>query len=289
MANIRVDLNGMLADGQEVTFKAPCDCTEIEGIKVYYPKNGEIKNKLFTMKDSHGFDLAGVGNLFMAGSYVHVILDTNNGFAYLQNADTNKYLEDRFNNLKPEVVDNLTSTSTDLPLSANQGRELNNKLASFEATKSDIVGSPLGKALGMSTSDKWADVVSDIKGVANNGSVNKTITPSSTEQSYTIPKGYHSGSGKVICGKADASTIPSKTGTFNDWNAVTINCGFKPKIVIVTNFQGCATYDQKSGKNVAVVKGNIVNSNPFTISDTGFTFAAVTNMNATDCSYIAYG
>ena len=33
----------------------------------------------------------------------------------------------------------------------------------------------------------------------NNGAVTKTFTPSASSQSYTIPAGYHNGSGKVTC------------------------------------------------------------------------------------------
>lgn len=105
-----------------------------------------------------------------------------------------------------DVVDNLVSTSTKLPLSANQGRVLDEKIRSFEETKGDIVGSPLGKALGMSTSDKWADVVADIEGVQNRGTVSKSITPSTTSQTYTIEKGYHSGSGKITVAKSQMKT-----------------------------------------------------------------------------------
>lgn len=95
MADIRVDIDMVLTDGMDITFKAPCDCTAIEGIKVYYIKNEELLNKRFVLKDAHGNDLTGIGNLFMEGAYVHTILDTLNGFAYIQNADTNGYLEER--------------------------------------------------------------------------------------------------------------------------------------------------------------------------------------------------
>ena len=98
MANIRIDINGTLTDGQNVTFKAPCDCTAIDGFKVYYISDGAKVSKNFAMKDSHGNSLRGIGNLFKKGAYVHAILDTINGFAYLQNADTNSYLEDRLQN-----------------------------------------------------------------------------------------------------------------------------------------------------------------------------------------------
>lgn len=95
MANIKVTVNGALSDGQKITFKAPCSCSEIEKIKVCYINNGTQVSRLFTMKDSHGNDLTGIGNLFSKGAYVHVILDTVNGFAFLLNADTNTYLEQR--------------------------------------------------------------------------------------------------------------------------------------------------------------------------------------------------
>lgn len=94
MANVKIIINGTLVDGHEVTFKAPCDCTAIEYLDVRYIKDMQQVSKFFKMKDSHGEDLTGIGNLFVTGAYVKVILDTENGFAYLQNADTNSYIEE---------------------------------------------------------------------------------------------------------------------------------------------------------------------------------------------------
>lgn len=96
MAYIRVDLINELVNGQTVTFKAPCDCTAIQGVRAYYQKDGEQHSATFTLKDTHGHTLTGIGNLFAAGAYVKATLDTENHFAYLVNADTNKYLEGRF-------------------------------------------------------------------------------------------------------------------------------------------------------------------------------------------------
>ena len=92
MANIKIELSQEIIDGQPVTFVAPCDCTAITGIKVYFPGG----SKVFTFKDAHGNTLTGLGNLFAAGAYVKAILDVKKGFAYIQNADTNKYIEDTF-------------------------------------------------------------------------------------------------------------------------------------------------------------------------------------------------
>lgn len=51
----------------------------------------------------------------------------------------------------------------------------------------------------MSTTWTWTQVINAIKGVTNNGSISHTFTPSGSEQTYTVPKGYHSGSGTVKC------------------------------------------------------------------------------------------
>lgn len=96
MAKIKIIIDGPLMDGHNVTFKAPCDCLTVEGLNVYYVKDGAQANKLFILKDSHGNNLTGLGNLFSEGAYVHVILDTINGFAYIQNAATNRYIENYF-------------------------------------------------------------------------------------------------------------------------------------------------------------------------------------------------
>lgn len=92
MANIRVDLNHELNNGQPVTFVAPCDCTAVTGLKVYHLGGSQV----FLFKDAHGNSLTGIGNLFESGAIVKALLDTTNGYAYLQNADTNKYIEDTF-------------------------------------------------------------------------------------------------------------------------------------------------------------------------------------------------
>lgn len=102
MANIRVDLgHEPIYDGMSLTFKAPCDCTEVSGLDILAwevtENSSSLRNYTFTFKDAHGNTLTGIGNLFSADSYVKVVLDTVNNFAYLQNADTNAYLEGRFN------------------------------------------------------------------------------------------------------------------------------------------------------------------------------------------------
>jgi hypothetical protein len=97
MALIKLELDYPIENGTSVTFQAPCDCTSVTGIKIYYPNVTETEittaNKTFTFRDCHLNNLNGLGNLFMAGAYVKVVLDVDNGYAFLQNSDTNGHLE----------------------------------------------------------------------------------------------------------------------------------------------------------------------------------------------------
>lgn len=115
MANIRVDINYPISDGLQLTFKAPCPCNEVTGLVVYYPTavgSTSMLSKTFTFKDSHCNDLTGLGNLFTKNAYVKVVLDTVNSVAYIQNADTNAYLENKFNS-KASIE--LVNTKADKP------------------------------------------------------------------------------------------------------------------------------------------------------------------------------
>lgn len=87
MAYIKIRSPYPAYDGMPLTFSAPCDCTEADGLTV----NG--KNYVFT--DAHGNTLTGIGNVFSAGAYVKVLLDVTNGRAYIQNGDNNSYQQGR--------------------------------------------------------------------------------------------------------------------------------------------------------------------------------------------------
>ena len=76
-------------------------------------------------------------------------------------------------------------------------------MTSFEATKSDIVSSSLGQAIGLTASSIWSQVVEKIKAIVNRGAVSQALNCGG---SYTIPQGYHNGSGKVT-----ANSLASQT------------------------------------------------------------------------------
>ena len=102
MANIRVDLPIPIYDGMSVTFKAPADCSDITGLRIYYPTSETLTTSQdFTLADANRNDVGNINNLFTANAMVKVVLDTDEHMAFIQNADTNAYLEGRFNEYLP--------------------------------------------------------------------------------------------------------------------------------------------------------------------------------------------
>lgn len=123
MANIKLTVDYPIYSGLALTFEAPCDCTAVTGVKVYYKNITDTAttdaSQTFTFRDAHGLDVSRLGNLFTRGVIVKVVLDTQKGYAYVQNADTNAYLETKFafKSDKPTVLTGtLTAGSTSLVL-----------------------------------------------------------------------------------------------------------------------------------------------------------------------------
>lgn len=112
MAKVKIEYDRPLKDGIPLIFKAPCDCTAVDGIRVYYSHEDGEESQEFTFRDTHGNDLEGLDNLFKAGALVVVHVDIVNGHAYIQNADTNSYLEGRFDG-KENRLTRLTEADLD--------------------------------------------------------------------------------------------------------------------------------------------------------------------------------
>lgn len=195
MAKIRVDITGVLENGRMVTFQAPCDCTEIDGLIVYYTKPSDRYNndsrtpEEFKLCDAHGNDLAGLGNLFMTGAYVHVILDTVNRKAYIQNADTNSYLEGKFEELATETPDTSTGGNSSNIYSTEptaigtwiDGKTIYRKV--FEVPKF-----PNNTSLTVAVGVDNIETVISVRGIANNGSYASPVpyTVSDTNNIFSI-------------------------------------------------------------------------------------------------------
>ena len=104
MSNIRVDLNCPIKDGTEVVFRSPVDCSQVTGLIVYYPgENGITTSKEFAFADAHGNNVGDIDHLFAENVAVKVILDDTTSMAFVQNADTNAYLEGRFEELEKKI------------------------------------------------------------------------------------------------------------------------------------------------------------------------------------------
>jgi len=104
MSYIRVDQAIPVFDGQPVTFKSPASCAGVEGLKIYYPSGEGTAVATFALADAHGNNVGSI-DLFAADVLVKVILDTAKGMAYVQNADTNAYLEGKFEALERTIGD----------------------------------------------------------------------------------------------------------------------------------------------------------------------------------------
>lgn len=126
MANLRVNLTEPLLNGMDIKFKAPCNCTAVTGLIVYAPDNeGNIYSQTFSFKDAQGNNLAGLGNLFAKDALVKVMVDTDTSAAYIQNAATNAYLEEKIGSTTVTEVD--LSGSVELQL----GQEFTSKKAMY--------------------------------------------------------------------------------------------------------------------------------------------------------------
>ena len=99
MANIKVQLQTAIYDGMPVTFKAPCDCADTGLIEVTHLTESGMATTTFVLMDTDGVELLGWNNLFIKGTYVRVVLDTRRRFAYIQNANSNSYLERKFHSI----------------------------------------------------------------------------------------------------------------------------------------------------------------------------------------------
>lgn len=105
MSNIRIDLDTTIFDGQSLTFKSPCDCSDITGLIIYYPGvDGVQVSQQFSFTDAHGHNVGNIDELFAEDVLVKIILDTTTYKAFVQNADTNAYLEGKFEDLNDKYT-----------------------------------------------------------------------------------------------------------------------------------------------------------------------------------------
>ena len=94
---IRVDLEYTIEDGSEIKFRAPVNGARTTCLVIYNPKeNYAVVSTEFAFADAHGNNVGAVDHLFAENAVVKVILDLDTNNAFVQNADTNAYIENTF-------------------------------------------------------------------------------------------------------------------------------------------------------------------------------------------------
>lgn len=137
MSNIRVDLNTHIQDGTEVVFRSPVDCSQVTGLKVYYPEiDGTTTAKEFAFADAHGNNVGDIDHLFAENVAVKVILDVTTSMAFVQNADTNAYLEGRFKELENKIAQGSGGDLGDIDAALDAIIAIQNELMGVEETVS---------------------------------------------------------------------------------------------------------------------------------------------------------
>ena len=123
--NIRVDLNTSIKDGIEVVFRSPVDCSQITGLIVYYRgADGNTTSQEFMLADAHGNNVGDIDHLFAEDVVVKVILDVTTGMAFVQNADTNAYLESRFDGIIDKLCPSFTESGSAVQCEPLEGTPL---------------------------------------------------------------------------------------------------------------------------------------------------------------------
>ena len=158
MANIKVVVSHQIYDGVDIIFRTPCDCSEISGITVHFVQPDNSKSsKEFILKDAHNRDIGDLTNLFASGVLIKVLLDVTNGYAYIQNADTNSYLENKMTtsheSLERQISDVQTSLGTSIDQTKSDLQKSISQNASTAQKNLDNAVSSLDSSISKATSE----------------------------------------------------------------------------------------------------------------------------------------
>ena len=167
MANIKIELGHPVIEGMPLSFRAPCNCTEVNGIKVTYPDGENTAFIVFSFADAHGNNLAGLGNLFTANAMVRVILDPSKAKAYIQNADTNKYLEGRFETIQKAASNAQSTANGAVTAAANAQNTANSAATAASNAQNTANGAVTAAANAQSTANGAATAAANAQSTAN--------------------------------------------------------------------------------------------------------------------------
>lgn len=105
MSKIKVNLGYAPVNGKQISFIAPCGSVDTECLV--------IEDVEYAVVDADGVSVAGLQNVWNSGAMVSAILNTATHTAFIQNANTNAYLEGKFKTVDGEGVDSIVQKISD--------------------------------------------------------------------------------------------------------------------------------------------------------------------------------
>lgn len=304
MAYIRVDSAFTIFDGAELSFKAPADISQVSGLRVYYSDSeGILRNQQFKFADANRQDITDLNGVFSANAMVKVILDTDDGLAFVQNADTNAYLEGKFSAINTKTA----SIESDI-----KNVKTSNSTLAGEVNNLETTASSLRKDLGdlqQNYTTTTTKLTNDIAGVSSTASSlsgdvsNLKSTTSSLSTDVSGLKTTTSGLSSSVSSlnsttsslSTDVSGLKSTTSTLNtnvnnlttkvNGMASTIGSTSTPVDQIYATSIGTSSKPVSSmnATTVGATTGNITTVNATTVNATsiGTTSKPVSNIYAT--------
>ena len=154
------------------------------------------------------------------------------------------------NQVKTDIKNKLLEKGADMnnvPFTSYAGKIDTLRISSGNAAASDVLS---GKTFSNSSGSLTGTMT-------NNGAVSKSFTPSAASQSYTIPAGYHNGSGVVTVAATPTSLIDGDATTANVLKGKTFFVdSFTKKTGTMVNRTDAATIKFASGNDTKVIEGN---------------------------------
>lgn len=199
MANIRVDVDYTIKDGTELVFRSPCDCTEITGLIVYYATEDGPASMEFALADAHGENVGDIPHLFVDNVVVKVILDVASGMAFVQNADTNAYLEAQLAGKAP-----IDHTHIPADVGAAPASHVTNKSNPHGVTAAQVGAAPAGYGLGL----LGAVYTSDINTCTHNGWYY------TNEATRNVPHVYFQEASVLVMGRTSTYIVQKLTSIY---------------------------------------------------------------------------
>ena len=229
--NIRVNLATPISDGTEVVFRSPVDCSQVTGLVVYYDGG----SKEFAFADAHGNNVGDIDHLFAENVVVKVILDVTNAMAFVQNADTNAYIEGTFvktvNGAKPDENGNVVVEIPEGGGSGEAGADGFSPIANVTQTASGAV---------ISITDKSGTTTATIANGKDGAKGDKGDTGATGAQGIQGEKGE-----KGDTGAAGANGKDGVSAT-HSWNGTTLT---------ITSASGTSSANLKGDKGDQGIQG----------------------------------